>query len=55
MNRWGETAVDTKDLIVDDHAQCEEIEHVRKVMPNVGVAIFPCALGIEAIGLRDAS
>ena len=39
----------TKDLIVDDHAQGKEVEHVCKVMPDIGIAIFAIALGVEAV------
>ena len=55
MNRWRQAAMYTKDLVVDDHAQCEKIEHVRKIMPNIGVAVFSCALSVKAVRLRDAS
>lgn len=55
MDGWGEAAVDAEDLVVDHHAQGEEVEHVGEVVPDVGVAVFPDALGVEAIGLCDAS
>lgn len=51
--RGGETAVDAKDLIVDDDGEREEIKHVGKVVPYVRVAIFPGALCIETVRLRD--
>ena len=44
-----------EDLIVDDHAQGEEVEHISEVMPDVGVAVFPHALSIESVGLRDTA
>ena len=47
--------MDTEYLVVDDDAKCEEVEHVRKVMPHIGVAIFPRAFGVEAVRLRHAS
>jgi hypothetical protein len=53
--RRGEAAMHAKDLIVNYNGQRQEVEHVSKVMPNVGVAIFPGALGVEAIGLGNAS
>ena len=42
-------------LIVDDHRQGEEIEHIRKVIPDICAAIFAHTLCIEAICLSDCS
>lgn len=47
--------MDAEYLIVDHHAQGQEVEHVGKVVPDVGVAVFPRALCIEPVGLRDAA
>jgi len=44
-----------KDLVVDHHGQSEEVEHIREVMPHICVAVFPCAFGVEAIGLCYAT
>lgn len=54
MNRRGEAAMDAKNLVVDNYAQGEKIEHISEIMPNICVAVFAGALGIEAIGLRYA-
>lgn len=51
----GEAAVDAEDLVVDDDAERQEVEHVREVVPDVGVAVFARTLGVEAVGLRDAA
>ena len=53
--RWRKAAVDTEDLVVDDDTQCEEIKHVRKIMPDICVSVFPRALGVEAVRLCDSA
>lgn len=40
VNRGRQAAVYTEDLIVDYDRQCEEVEHIGKVVPHVRVAIF---------------
>ena len=55
VDGWRQTAMYTKNLVVDDNTQCQEIKHVCKVMPNVCVAVLASAFGVEAIGLCDAS
>lgn len=47
--------MDAEDLVVDDDAQGEKVEHVGKIMPHIGVAIFPSAFGVKAVGLGDPS
>lgn len=42
-------------LGVDQRRQREVIEQVREVLPHVGVAVFPQALVVEAVHLRDLS
>ena len=38
---WGKrskhshTSMDAEDLVVDDNTQCKEIEHIRKIVPNI--------------------
>jgi hypothetical protein len=44
--------MDTEYLIIDDHTQCQEIEHICKVMPHIRIPIFPGTLSIEPIRLR---
>lgn len=53
--RGREAAVDAKDLVIDDHGECEEVEHVGKVVPDICVPVFPGALSIETVGLRDTA
>lgn len=55
MDGWRKAAVYAEDLIVDHHAQGQKIEHVREIMPDVGIPVFPRAFSIEPVGLRDAS
>ena len=50
-----EPAVHAEDLVVDDDGEGEEVEHVGEVVPHVGVAVFPVAFRVEAVGLRDAA
>ena len=38
-----------KDLVIDDHTQRQEVEHVCEVVPHVGIAVLPGALGIKAV------
>jgi uncharacterized protein (DUF305 family) len=40
MNARAETAMHTEDLIVDDTAQREVVEHIREVVPHCRVAVF---------------
>lgn len=44
-----------EDLVVDHNAESEEVKHVGEIVPDVGVAIFARAFGVEAIGLGDAT
>lgn len=41
--------MDTEYLVVDDHAERQKIKHVGEMMPDIGIAVFPRALGIESI------
>lgn len=43
------TAMDAKDLVVDDDTQGQEVKHVGKIVPHIGIAVFPGALGVEAV------
>ena len=44
-----------EDLVVDDDREGEEVEHVGEVVPDVRVAVFAVAFGVEAVGLGDAA
>lgn len=48
-------AVHAEDLVVDDDGEGEVVEHVCEVVPDVGVAVFARAFGVEAVGLRYAA
>jgi hypothetical protein len=53
VNGRRESTVYAEDLVVDNHAQREVVEHIRKIMPYIGIAILARTLGIEAVGLGD--
>ena len=55
MDAGAQAAVDAEDLVVDDDGEGEEVEHVGEVVPDVGVAVFAVAFGVEAVGLGDAA
>lgn len=38
-----------KNLVVDDYTQRQEVEHVREMVPHVGIAVFSGALCVEAV------
>ena len=43
--------MDTEDLVVNDHGEGKEVEHVGEVCPDVGRSIFSHTLGVEPIRL----
>ena len=43
--------MDAEDLVVNDHGECEEVEHVREVCPHVRGAVLADAFRVEAVGL----
>jgi len=53
VNAWGETSVETEDLVVDEGGEREEIEEVGEVLPHVRVAVLSQALVVEAVHLSD--
>lgn len=54
---WGgeRTAVDAKDLVVDDDAERQKVKHVGKVVPDAGVAVLAGTFRVEAVRLRHAA
>ena len=44
-----------EDLVIDDHGEGKEVEHVCEIVPHVCVAIFAGALGIEPIRLSNTA
>ena len=44
-----------EDLVVDHHGQCQEVEEVREIVPDVSGAVLTRALRVEAVGLCDAA
>lgn len=49
----GKTAVQAKDLVVNQGGERKIVEKVGKVLPDVGVAILAQALVVEAVYLCD--
>lgn len=47
--------MDTEDLVVDDHTQCQKVEHIGEIMPDIRITVFSCTFGVKAVGLGDAS
>lgn len=45
------TAMHTEYLVVNDHGEGKEVEHVREVCPDMGTAVFPYTFGVEAVCL----
>ena len=44
-----------EDLVIDDDAQREEIKHVGKVVPDVGIAVLARTFRVEAVRLGDTA
>jgi hypothetical protein len=42
-------------LIVDYDGEGEVVEHIREVVPDIGVAVFAGAFCVKAVRLRYAS
>lgn len=55
MYRWGKATVDAENLVINDHRQREEVEHIREVMPYIRIAVFSRTFGVESIGLGYAA
>ena len=49
MDAWAETTVNTEYLVIDDDGQGQVVEHIRKVMPHIGITVFATAFGVEAV------
>ena len=55
VNGGRKTAMYTEDLVINHDTQCQEVEHVGEVVPDVGVAVLACTLGIKPIRLGDSA
>lgn len=49
MAREPRTSMHTEYIVVDNRTQGKEIKHIRKVMPDIGVAVLPRTFCIEPI------
>ncbi len=43
----------TKNFIVYNHRQSKEVKHVCEIVPDISVAVFAVAFGVETVGLCD--
>ena len=55
VDAGAEAAVHAEDLVGDDDGECQVVEHVGEVVPDLRGAVLARALGVEAVGLGDAS
>lgn len=46
--------MNTKNLVVNDHRESQEIKHVCKEAPDIRISIFALAFRVETIGLGHA-
>jgi hypothetical protein len=53
VDAGGETSVEAEDLVVDEGGERQIVEEVGEVFPHVRISIFPEALVVEAVDLRD--
>ena len=44
-----------EDLVVDHDAEGQEIEHIREIVPDIGVAVLAGAFCVETVRLGDAA
>lgn len=48
-----QTTVEAEDLVVDEGGEGEVVEHICKVLPDVGIAVLAQALVVETVDLGD--
>ncbi len=48
------TAVYTEYPVVNNHGQCQKVEHVCEVCPDMRIAVLPKAFSIESVRLGDS-
>lgn len=53
--RGRQSAMYAKDLVIDNDGECQEVEHVGKVVPNVSRAVFARTFRVKAVGLSYAA
>jgi hypothetical protein len=52
VHRRRQPTVHAEDLVVDHSGECEEVEHVGEVGPDVRRAVLAHTLRVEAVRLR---
>lgn len=55
VDGWRKTSMYAEYVVIYDDGECEEVEHVREVVPDVGIAVFAATFGVEAVRLGDAA
>jgi hypothetical protein len=53
IDRWGKTAMDTEDLIIDDGSEGKIVEDLCTVSPHVDRTVLSQALVVKAVDLGD--
>lgn len=53
VDGWGQSTVETEDLVVDESGEWEIVEEVGEVLPNVRVSVLAEALVVESVDLGD--
>jgi hypothetical protein len=48
-----QASVKTEDLIIDQSSEGKVIEEVGKVLPHIGIAVFPKAFVVKAVDLGN--
>lgn len=51
--RTKRTAMDAEDVVIDNDAQGQIVEHVSEVVPDICIPVLPVAFGVEAVALGD--
>ena len=49
VDTWGETTMETEDLVLDDSSEWEVIEEFGELLPDVGVTVLSQAFIIESV------
>lgn len=53
VNRWRESTMEAKDVVLDDGTKGEVVKETGEVLPDVGITILSQAFVVESINLGD--
>ena len=53
VDRWGETTVETENLVLNDGSQRQVVEKLSELLPYVSVAVLSEALIIETVPIVE--